>query len=67
MDRDPRRLAVVDQEAQLGARLVVGVLREGGTAAVLRLRGADGSPDGELLTGPDLAPNLADALLATLH
>lgn len=49
------------------ARLVVAVLREGLTAAVLRLRGTDGSADSELLTGADLAPNLADALLATLH
>jgi hypothetical protein len=49
------------------ARLVVAVLREGVTAAVLRLRGTPDSEDSELLTGPDLAPNLADALLATLH
>ncbi|MGN6608945.1 MAG: PPA1309 family protein [Jatrophihabitans sp.] len=44
------------------ARLVVGVLADGTTAAVLRLRG-DGEDD--LLTGPDLAPNLARALLDT--
>lgn len=44
------------------ARLVVGVLADGATAAVLRLRG-DGEED--LLTGPDLAPNLARALLDT--
>jgi hypothetical protein len=56
------------------ARLVVAVLRDGTRATVLRLR--DGLPTdqvertlagGELLTGPDLAPNLADALLATLR
>jgi hypothetical protein len=47
------------------ARLVVGALRDGTTAAVLRLRAADGAAD-DLLTGPDLAPNLAAALLATL-
>jgi hypothetical protein len=47
------------------ARLVVAVLRDGTSAAVLRLRDTDGV-DGELLTGPDLAPNLAAALLATL-
>lgn len=45
------------------ARLVVGVLRDGSRAAVLRLRGSDG--DDNVLTGPDLAPNLVDALLAT--
>jgi hypothetical protein len=32
---------------------------------VLRLRGVDGSDD-DLLTGPDLAPNLVEALAATL-
>lgn len=47
------------------ARLVVGVLRDGTRAAVLRLRGPAGEED-DLLTGPELAPNLADALLATL-
>ena len=53
------------------ARLVVAVLRDGSSAAVLRLRGPDrvsadtGGADGELLTGPDLAPNLAGALIAT--
>ncbi len=49
------------------ARLVVAVLRGGTSAAVLRLRGADGAADDELLTGPDLAPNLVAALLATLE
>jgi hypothetical protein len=48
------------------ARLVVAVLRDGGSAGVLRLRGLDGAPDGDLLTGADLAPNLAAALLTTL-
>ena len=50
------------------ARLVVGVLREspGTAAALLRLRGRDGEDDSDLLTGPDLAPNLAEALHATL-
>jgi len=47
------------------ARLVVAVLRDGSSAAVLRLRGHDG-PDDEVLTGSQLAPNLARALLATL-
>ena len=47
------------------ARLVVAVLRDQSSAAVLRLRGADDTDD-ELLTGADLAPNLVGALLATL-
>jgi hypothetical protein len=48
------------------ARLVVAVLRGGDGAAMLRLRGRDGQGDGDLLTGSELAPNLVEALLATL-
>jgi hypothetical protein len=47
------------------ARLVVAVLRGGRSASILRLRAADGAGD-DLLTGPDLAPNLVSALAATL-
>lgn len=47
------------------ARLVVAVLRGGRSASVLRLRGAAETSD-ELLTGPELAPNLVAALSATL-
>jgi hypothetical protein len=47
------------------ARLVVGVLRDGSTAALLRLRPGAGGTESDVLTGPDLAPNLAAALLAT--
>jgi hypothetical protein len=46
------------------ARLVVGVLRDGTTASLLRMRSAGDSAD-DLLTGPDLAPNLVAALHAT--
>lgn len=51
------------------ARLVVAVLRDGTSAAVLRLRPEAGEDDDaeELLSGPDLAPNLSAALLATLE
>jgi hypothetical protein len=63
------------------ARLVVAVLRGGGSGSVLRLRAAGTGPGGpgaggsgasasepsELLTGTDLAPNLAAALHATLE
>jgi hypothetical protein len=48
------------------ARLVVAVLRDGSSAAVLRLRAVDGAADTDLLTGPDLAPTLARALVDTL-
>jgi hypothetical protein len=47
-------------------RMVVGVVRDGARECVLRLRGPEGQPD-ERLSGPDLAPALADALLATLE
>jgi hypothetical protein len=47
------------------ARLVAGVLRDGTSATLLRLRGTGDQPD-DLLTGPELAPNLVAALLATL-
>ncbi|MDT4939554.1 MAG: hypothetical protein QOG80_3225 [Pseudonocardiales bacterium] len=46
------------------ARLVAGVLRDGTSAVVLRLRGAD---EDDLLTGADLAPNLVEALHNTLR
>lgn len=62
----------VDEEAWAAAhpdardvRLVVGVLRGGERASVLRIRGREGAED-DLLAAPDLVPNLAIALLATL-
>ncbi|MBE7188388.1 MAG: hypothetical protein INR67_08890 [Jatrophihabitans endophyticus] len=45
------------------ARLVVGVTRGGASTSLLRLRGAG---EDELLSGSELAPNLVEALLATL-
>lgn len=52
-------------------RLAVAVLADGSSASAVRLRSPnDGSPaDGadDLLFGADLAPNLTEALLATLH
>ena len=47
-------------------RMAVAALRDGTRECVLRLRGADGQAD-ERVSGPDLAPALADALLATLE
>jgi len=52
--------------ARREVRMVVGVARDGSRECVLRLRGAGAEPD-ERLSGPDLAPALADALLATLE
>lgn len=48
------------------ARLAVAVLRDGSRASVVRLRGED-SEDDSVLTAPDIAPNLAEALLSTLR
>ena len=45
------------------ARIIVGVTRGGASTALLRMRGEG---EEELLTGTDLAPNLVEALLATL-
>jgi hypothetical protein len=62
---DPALVAASHPERR-EVRMVVAVLREGSRAAVLRLRGTDGAQD-ERVTGPDLAPGLAEALLATLE
>jgi hypothetical protein len=48
------------------ARVAVAVLRDGSRATAVRFRGPDESED-ELLVGDDLAPNLSEALLATLE
>jgi hypothetical protein len=46
------------------ARLAVAVLRDGSRVCAVRLRG---EAEDELMVGNDLAPNLAEALLATLE
>ncbi len=46
------------------ARLAVGVLRDGGAACLMRLRGADADTP---LRGADLAPNLVEALRLTFQ
>lgn len=50
-------------------RLAVGVLRDGSRASALRVRAplADPTTLDDVLVGPDLAPNLADALRETLN
>jgi hypothetical protein len=57
--------AALEHPDRREARLVVAVLRDGRSASILRLRGTAETGD-DLLTGPDLAPNLAAALSATL-
>jgi hypothetical protein len=46
-------------------RMAVGVLRDGTRQAAIRLRSKDA--DTEVLSGADLVPNLAEALLATFE
>jgi hypothetical protein len=66
LDTGQTAARAADHPARREARLVVGVLRDGTSAALLRIRGGEGLGD-DLLTGPDLAPNLAAALLATFE
>jgi hypothetical protein len=61
---DPAAAAAEHPERR-EVRMAVGVLRDGRREAVLRLRGPAGAED-ERVTGPDLVPGLAEALLATL-
>ena len=61
----PRRPRPPSTPSRRDVRMVVGVARGGRQACVLRLRGATPEQD-ERVTGPDLAPALAAALLATL-
>lgn len=48
-------------------RMAVGVLRDGSRECVLRLRAAAHGAEDERVSGGDLAPGLADALMATLE
>jgi hypothetical protein len=65
-EADDPAAAAAEHPERREVRMVVGVLRGGAQAAVLRLRGQNDGED-ERLTGPDLAPALAEALLATLE
>jgi len=65
LDIDQAASTAVQHPGRREARLVVAVLRDGSVATILRLRGTSDGPE-DLLTGADLAPNLAGALLETL-
>ncbi|WP_370970930.1 PPA1309 family protein [Amycolatopsis sp. cg9] len=66
-DADSLRRAAADHPQRTEARLVAAVLRDGEGACVMRLRGADADePIDEIVESPDLAPNLVEALKATL-
>jgi hypothetical protein len=61
---DPAGAAAAHPERR-EVRMAVGVLRDGSRESVLRLRSV-GEDEDERVTGGDLAPGLAEALLATL-
>jgi hypothetical protein len=70
-DEDIERLrqAAADHPQRTEARLVAAVLRDGSASCVMRLRGdnrAEGDTADEIIEHPDLAPNLLEALKATL-
>ena len=65
LEADPAAVAAEHPERR-EVRMVVGVARGGTTSCVLRLRSAGEDAD-ERVTGPDLAPALSAALLATLE
>ena len=65
-DVDDLAAAAAEHPERREVRMVVGVVRGGGSGCVLRLRGTTPEQD-ERVTGQDLAPALAAALLATLE
>lgn len=64
---DDPAAAAAEHPDRREVRMVVGVLRGGAQAAVLRLRARGDDEQDELVTGPDLAPAMAEALLVTLE
>jgi len=66
LTEDDAAALAADHPERREVRMAVGVLRDGSREAVLRLRGKDGGED-ERVTGTDLVPGLAEALLSTLE
>jgi hypothetical protein len=64
-DADGLAEAAATHRDRQDVRIVVGVLRDGSRECAVRLRSHDTTA--EVLTGADLVPTLADALLATLR
>jgi hypothetical protein len=73
-DSEKLRRAAADHPKRTEARLVAAVLREGDVACVMRLRGGKNATHetagentvDEIIEHPELAPNLVEALKATL-
>jgi hypothetical protein len=65
-DSDAMRRIAAEHPQRREARLVAAVLRDGTAACVLRVRG-ESPDDDQVVEHPELAPNLTDALLATLR
>ncbi|GAA2811159.1 PPA1309 family protein [Saccharopolyspora taberi] len=65
-DGEQARQAAAEHPERREARLVAAVLREGGEACVMRLRG-EGDEPGERIEDPSLAPNLLAALSETFE
>ena len=63
-DRPDATTAAREHPDAQDMRIVVAASRDGVTMCALRLRGQD---DDSVLTGPDLVPGLAEALLATFR
>ncbi|HSO03929.1 MAG TPA: PPA1309 family protein, partial [Candidatus Limnocylindrales bacterium] len=73
-DRPDAAAVAREHPAAQAMRIVVAVTKDGQQVSVLRLRGApgaDGSPPSDaedsVLTGHDLVPGLAEALIATFR
>jgi len=70
-DLERLRQAAANHPRRTEARLVAAVLRDGSASCVMRLRGIapgdDSDPVDEVVESADLAPNLVEALRATLQ
>ena len=64
-DADPVGWAAAHPQRR-EVRMLVGVLRDGARASILRVRATSNDEPDDVVTGDDLAPRLADALAATL-
>ena len=66
-DVDDPVAAAAEHPQRREVRMAVGVMRDGSREACPRACAAQEDADDERVTGTDLVPGLADALLATLE